>query len=317
MDMQIKTNAKPFIKWAGGKGQLLSQLDNYLPQELFTEPFTYIEPFVGGGAMLFHMLQKFPNISSAVINDINEDLTKAYRVVMKEPTLLIKALKDLESEYLPLEDEERKNMFLQKRSLFNLHKADDITNTALLMFLNKTCFNGLFRVNRKGEFNVPFGRYNNPIICNATTIMADSVLLNSVNITITQGDFKETSRYIDQKEVTFFYLDPPYRPLTETSSFTSYTKGDFNDREQQRLADFCREIGLRNCLWLQSNSDGSSQDPNNRFFDTLYQDYKIERVYATRFINSNPTKRGSLTELVIHNVYTTYKESNKTLFKVI
>lgn len=301
--MQIKTKAKPFIKWAGGKGQLLSQLDEFLPLRLSKEPFTYIEPFVGGGAMFFHMLQQYHNIKKAVINDINEDLIKAYQVIRKTPTTLIEELKGLESKYLSLDEEGRKTMFLQERERFNTHNIDDIANTALLIFLNKTCFNGLFRVNRRGEFNVPFGRYKNPMICNAETIIADSELMNRVELVITSGEFTDASQYIDNKGLTFLYFDPPYRPLTETSSFTSYAKGDFNDDDQRRLHDFCREISGENCLWMQSNSDGSSKNPNDTFFEELYREYRIERVYASRSINANPSKRGKLAELLIHNEY--------------
>lgn len=312
--MHIKTKAKPFIKWAGGKGQLLNQLDDFLPIRLFNEPFTYIEPFVGGGAMLFHILQLFPNLKRVLINDVNEDLIKAYSVIKNNPKALIEKLKKLETIYLSLDEDSRKSMFLQKRESFNAHRTDDIANTVLLMFLNKTCFNGLYRVNSKGEFNVPFGRYKNPMICNADTIMADSELMNSIELRIKTGDFTETSEYIDANGLTFFYFDPPYRPLNETSSFTSYAKGDFNDNDQKRLAEFCLEISNAGCLWMQSNSDCSAKNPNDIFFENLYKSYEIDRVYASRSINANPAKRGKLTELLIHNNYETAK---RQLFKSV
>lgn len=312
--MQIKTNAKPFMKWAGGKGQLLSQLDDYLPARLQTEQFTYIEPFVGGGAMFFHVLQKFPRIKQAVINDVNADLIKAYRVIKDSPDKLIEMLKRMETLYLSLDDANRKEMFLHERDIFNRHDADDIQNTALLLFLNKTCFNGLFRVNRKGEFNVPFGKYRNPMICNTDVLLADSRLLNKTDVKITIGDFTSTSRFIDSQTLTFFYFDPPYRPLSETSSFTSYSKGDFNDDDQRRLAAFCHQISSDNCLWMLSNSDCSAKNPTDTFFEELYKDDKIERVYATRSINANPEKRGKLTELLIHS---NYEITKKLLFKAI
>lgn len=312
--MQINSKAKPFIKWAGGKGQLLSQLDDYLPARIYNEPLTYIEPFVGGGAMLFHMLQRFFNIKKAVINDVNEDLIKAYITIKNKPNELINSLRTLETEYLSLDEDNRKTMFIKERDRFNTHNADDVTNTTLLMFLNKTCFNGLYRVNSKGEFNVPFGRYKNPMICNAETIMADSELLNKVNLQIENGDFTNTYNNIDSKCLTFFYFDPPYRPLSETSSFTSYAKGNFNDDDQKRLADFCGEIDSANCLWMQSNSDCSAKNPNDQFFENLYKNYKIERVYASRSINANPAKRGKLTELLIHN---DYEIAKRQLFKAV
>ena len=168
--MQVNEKAKPFIKWAGGKGQLLGQLDKYLPQRLYNEDFTYVEPFAGGGAMLFHILKNFPHLKAAIINDVNEDLVKAYKTIKDNPLKLIDGLKEKEMEYFSLSsDEDRKNMYLEERDNFNRHVVDDVTNTVLFMFLNKTCFNGLYRVNRKGEFNVPAGRYKNPIICNADT----------------------------------------------------------------------------------------------------------------------------------------------------
>lgn len=169
-----KINSKPFIKWAGGKGQLLSQLDEYLPQILDEQEFTYIEPFVGGGAMLFHMLQKYSNIERVIINDINPYLTTAYRVIKDEPEELIERLSTLEREYFALESEEaKKAFFLGIRTIFNEEELDTVDRTKYLMFLNRTCFNGLYRVNSRGKFNVPFGGNLNPTICNADTIKAD------------------------------------------------------------------------------------------------------------------------------------------------
>lgn len=312
--MHAEQKARPFIKWAGGKGQLLSQMDDYLPMRLSNEPFTYVEPFVGGGAMLFHILQKFPNIKKVIINDINVNLAKAYHTIKDNPEALIDELGRMENKYLPLNYEQRKNMFLEKRAKFNRHSSNDIENTALLMFLNKTCFNGLYRVNRNDDFNVPFGKYKNPIICNASIIAADSHALNRVETEITCGDFTKTTDFIDPKGLNFFYFDPPYRPLTETSSFTSYTKDCFNDDDQRRLAKTCREITAANCLWMQSNSDGSTKEKPDAFFDDLYKDFCIERVYASRSINSNPAKRGKLTELLIHS---NYKTAKQLLFKTV
>lgn len=302
--MQVNEKAKPFIKWAGGKGQLLGQLDKYLPQRLYNEDFTYVEPFAGGGAMLFHILKNFPHLKAAIINDINEDLVKAYKTIKDNPLKLIDGLKEKEMEYFSLSsDEDRKNMYLEERDNFNRHVVDDVTNTVLFMFLNKTCFNGLYRVNRKGEFNVPAGRYKNPIICNADTILADNALLNKVDIEITNGSFERTADFIKADGLTFFYFDPPYRPLDATSNFTSYSKGDFNDDDQRTLAAFCRQIDSPNCLWMLSNSDCSVKNPDDLFFEDLYNDFNIEKVWASRSINANPSKRGKLTELLIRNDY--------------
>ncbi len=296
------TEAKPFLKWAGGKGQLLSQLDEYLPNDLRGQAFTYIEPFVGGGAMLFHMLRKFPNITHAVINDINPHLVTAYRVIKEHPDELIRRLSDLEGDYFSQADEEaKKDYFLNVRNIFNETQLDDINRTKYLIFLNRTCFNGLYRVNSKGKFNVPFGRYTNPTICNTETILSDSELLNRVNVTILCGDFELTAKKMCDG-LNFFYFDPPYRPLNDTSSFNSYAKEDFNDEEQIRLRDFCARLhGQSNVKWMLSNADCSAKNPEDTFFEDIYTDFHIHRVHASRAINANPEKRGKLTELLITN----------------
>lgn len=297
-----KINAKPFIKWAGGKGQLLSQLDEYLPQILYEQEFTYIEPFVGGGAMLFHMLQKFPNIERIVINDINPYLTTAYRIIKDEPEELIERLSVLEREYFALETEEaKKAFFLGIRTIFNEDDLNTVDRTKYLMFLNRTCFNGLYRVNSRGKFNVPFGKNLNPTICNAETIKADSELLNKVNAIILNGDFEQTINYFNANGLKFFYFDPPYRPLSTTSSFNSYACEEFNDAEQIRLRDYCQMLDEKGALWMLSNADCSAKNSKDLFFEDAYQHFNINRVYASRSINANPKKRGKLTELLIRN----------------
>ncbi len=298
----MSTEAKPFLKWAGGKGQLLSQLDEHLPADLQRQDFTYIEPFVGGGAMLFHMLHRFPNITHAVINDINSHLITTYRVIKEHPDELIRRLSDLEHDYFLLPDEEtKKEFFLNARNIFNETLLDNIDRAKYLIFLNRTCFNGLYRVNGKGKFNVPFGRNLHPTICNAETILADSEVLNRVDVTILNGDFECTADYISEG-FHFFYLDPPYRPLSATSSFNSYAKENFNDDEQKRLRDFCARLNDNpNVKWMLSNADCSAKNPDDLFFENIYADFQIHRVYASRAINANPSKRGKLTELLIKN----------------
>ena len=296
----MSTEAKPFLKWAGGKGQLLNQLAAHLPQRINGEPFTYIEPFVGGGAMLFYMLQHFSNIRKAVINDINEDLILAYQIIRDDVESLITNLERLEKNYLAIaEQEERSQVFYEIRERYNQHIGSNIERVSQLLFLNKTCFNGLFRVNKRGQFNVPFGKYANPTICNAIVLRADSKLLQSARVEICQGDYAQTLQHVDG--LTFVYLDPPYRPLDATSSFTAYAKGDFNDNDQQQLAVFCHQLSDAGCYWMESNADCSAKNPEDRFFEELYQDYRIERVNAARFINANASKRGKLTELLIKN----------------
>lgn len=298
----MSTEARPFLKWAGGKGQLLSQLDGHLPNELQRQSFTYIEPFVGGGAMLFYMLRKFPNITHAVINDINPHLVTAFRVIKEKPDELIQRLSAIEKEYFSHSDEEsKKDYYLNVRNIFNEKSLDDIDRTKYLFFLNRTCFNGLYRVNAKGKFNVPFGRNLHPTICNADTILADSEVLNRADVTILNGDFERTADEMCDG-LNFFYFDPPYRPLNATSSFNSYAKEDFNDEEQIRLRNFCAQLNkYPNVKWMLSNADCSAKNPEDTFFEEIYADYHIHRVFASRAINANPEKRGKLTELLIKN----------------
>ena len=296
----MSIEAKPFLKWAGGKGQLLSQLSAHLPERINNEPFTYIEPFVGGGAMLFYMLQRFDNIKKSVINDVNEDLILTYRTIQENVEGIISRLDKLEKRYLAITDQtERGKLFYEVRENYNQHIGDNIDRVSQLLFLNKTCFNGLYRVNKRGFFNVPFGKYANPTICNAEVLRAASQLLQSAKVEISHGDYAQTLQHIDG--LTFVYLDPPYRPLDATSSFTAYAKGDFNDDDQRSLAAFCPQLSERGCLWMESNADCSAKNPNDTFFEDLYNDFHIERVFASRFINANPEKRGKLTELLIKN----------------
>lgn len=308
--------AKPFVKWAGGKGQLLTQLDEHLPKELYNEKFTYIEPFVGGGAMLFYMLQKFPNIKRVVINDINHNLAEAYINIKDNAEGLIYRLKHIEQQYSSISDyEEQRKYYLEMRRKFNEDNLSSIDKTVILIFLNRTCFNGLYRENSKGKFNVPFGKYTNPTICNEDLIYADSELLNQYEVEITCGDFAETILKIDENRLNFFYFDPPYRPLSSTSSFNSYVKEAFGDDEQKRLANFCKKISRKkNCLWMLSNADCSSKNPEDIFFENLYSKYVIQRVYASRSVNAIASKRGKLSELLIMN-YTkktiSIKENNE------
>lgn len=298
--------ARPFVKWVGGKGQLIQQLKQNLPFELYNQRFTYIEPFVGGGAMLFFMLQKFPNIKRVIINDINSNLTDTYKTIKEEAEELVYRLRHLEQQYYSISIEDnRKDFYLEMRRRFNEETLNSLDKTTMLIFLNHTCFNGLYRENSKGFFNVPFGRYANPIICNEKVIYADSELLNRFDVQILNGDFKETAKAINSSSMTFFYFDPPYRPLSATSSFNSYVKEDFNDDCQRDLAGFCRMLNNRkNVKWMLSNSDCSAKNPNDTFFEDIYEGFNIQRVYASRMVNANASKRGKLTELLIRN-YTT------------
>lgn len=302
--------ARPFLKWAGGKTQLIPAIENALPNELEKTPFTYIEPFVGSGAVLFWMLNRFPTIKKAVINDINEELINTYKIIASKPKELISLLNTLQEEFHALEDQEdsKKVYYYQKRDLFNSKQEEQAMQSALFIFLNRTCFNGLYRVNRKNEFNVPMGSYKKPTICDQENILAVSQALQKVEILC--GDFEETLKYADDNSL--FYFDPPYKALNQTSNFNSYAQLEFNDSEQIRLRDFCDQLNHLNHTWILSNSDMKSTNPSDEFFDELYSNFNIQRVEARRSINANAKKRGKLTELLITN-QNHKKEHLKTL----
>jgi DNA adenine methylase len=291
-------SAKPFLKWAGGKTQLLSEIERSLPPLVLSDKFTYVEPFIGSGAVLFWMLSKFPNLEKAVINDINTDLINAYKIVASNPKELIETLKEFQSQYHDLQNHEegKKEYYYLKRDAYNARNTDNVTQAALFIFLNRTCFNGLYRVNRSNLFNVPMGSYKLPTICDEQNILAVSNALQPVEII--NCDFEQTLTYA--ADHSFFYIDPPYKPLSETSSFNSYAKNEFDDKEQIRLKEFCSKIDAQQSKWILSNSDIQHEE----FFDKIYADYFIKRVKAKRIINSKPDKRGELNELLITNYQT-------------
>ena len=299
IDNKNVVTPKPFIKWAGGKRQLLQDIIRNLPLGFeFSRNTTYIEPFVGGGAVLFCLLERFPNITRAIINDINGDLITTYTVIRDNPSALIDKLSKLQREYQSLNtNEEQRAYYLCKREAFNTKRRNDIETASLVIFLNRTCFNGLYRVNSKGKFNVPSGRYSNPNICDTETIFADSRVLQCVEIL--HGDFEHSISNVSGD--VFVYLDPPYKPLWETSSFNTYAKEGFNDADQIRLHRFCQKMDSAGFLWMLSNSDLKGKNEQDDFFDNLYADFHIQRVHATRMINANPNKRGQLTELLVTN----------------
>ena len=291
--------ARPFIKWVGGKTQLLNEVRKSLPRDFASrQHITYVEPFVGGGAVMFWILQAYPNIEKAVINDINKELICTYKVIKENVEELIVELARIQDDYIPLGAEDRKAYYMEKRACFNTKQTTPVETAALFIFLNRTCFNGLYRVNSKGEFNVPHGKYANPRICDADNLRACSEVLQKVEILC--GDFAETGRYAGPD--TLFYFDPPYKPITETSSFTSYAKEGFNDAEQIRLRDFCDQISKDKALFVASNSDPKEVNPKEDFFDSIYKHFIIKRVSAARMINSDASGRGAISELMISNV---------------
>ena len=299
--------AKPFLKWAGGKGQLLNKFEEMYPQELINgEIDTYIEPFVGGGAVLFDVLQKY-KVKKAVIVDLNKELINCYRCIKADVDELIKHLKTLQDEFLSLSDEKRKDYFLKVRNRYNeihLNGKYDFEKAADFIFLNKTCFNGLYRVNSKGEFNVPFGKYKKPLICDSENLTLISNLLQNVEIRF--GDYSICEEYVNGE--TFIYFDPPYRPLIENLSFVGYDKSGFNDENQKELAEFVKKLDKHNCLVMLSNSDPKNTNPDDNFFDELYKEFEIDRIFAKRMINCQADKRGDITEIVVRN-YSSKKES--------
>jgi DNA adenine methylase len=300
--------AKPFLKWAGGKTQLLDEIMSRLPIEMKEGKITrYIEPFIGSGAVMFELVQTY-HIEDVWIWDINPELITVYQVIQKDVEALIERLTQLEKQFLPLEKEKRKEMYYSIRDQFNEQLSDFDFNTygehkieraSQFIFLNKTCFNGLFRVNKKGEFNVPMGDYKNPTICDADNLRAASAVLQHVNIY--QGDYKQSREFINDK--TFVYFDPPYRPLSTSSSFTAYSKFDFTDENQKELAQYYRELDKQGAFLMLSNSDPKNTDPNDEFFDELYAGFHIERVTARRNINSKGNSRGAINEILVTNYF--------------
>lgn len=291
---------KPFLKWAGGKGQLLKEIERYYPfdEESITK---YAEPFIGGGAVLFDILSKY-DLREVYISDINAELINTYRIIRDDIEELIKMLYIMQNTFVPLDTDKRKAYYMQKREHFNELKVNEnedinIEKAALMIFLNKTCFNGLFRVNKKGMFNVPMGSYKNPMICDEKNLRAVSEKLQRVDIVC--GDYKRSSDFIDEN--TFVYFDPPYRPITDTASFTAYTENLFNDEEQIKLAKFVDNMHRKGAKIVISNSDPKNSNTEDNFFDNIYSAHKIRRVEATRTINCNSEARGKIKELLISN----------------
>lgn len=291
--------AKPFLKWAGGKTQLLPVIEGMLPVDFAKQQYvTYIEPFVGGGAVMFHLLQIYPNIIRAVINDINPHLINTYRAIKTNPDELISRLSEIQTSYKALEGVgAQKDYFLRIREQFNSGSLSLVEDAACMIFLNRTCFNGLYRENSRGRFNVAFGKYVNPTILDEALIRRDSEILQKVEIL--HGDFSQTESYVS--DYTFIYFDPPYRPISSSAAFTAYNKSNFNDAEQYRLKEFYKKMVDGGCHVLLSNSDGTAYDPDNTYLDELYEDFIIQRVFAKRSISCSGNKRGPIPELLIRN----------------
>ena len=295
-----RIECKPFIKWVGGKGQLLPEINKLYPIELGKNINKYAEIFLGGGAVLFDILSEY-KLDEVYISDKNLELINTYKSIRDNVDILIKSLKEMEEQYIPLNNEDRKIYYYEKREEYNSLKINsemnNIEKAILFIFLNKTCFNGLYRVNKKGKFNVPMGAYKKPKICDEENLKNVSLTLR--NVKIVYADYRESEKFIDDK--TFVYIDPPYRPLNITSSFTSYTENDFNDKEQIELAEYINVLNKKGAKIVISNSDPKNNDIDDNFFDKLYKNYNINRVKATRMLNSNVSLRGAINELLITN----------------
>ena len=299
-------SAKPFLKWAGGKGQLLPKFQELYPIQLKEGKIkTFYEPFLGSGAVFFDVVQKY-HIENAFLYDINPELIITYKSIQNNASKLIEVLHNLEKNYLKLDKEQRKAFFYEQRAEYNatrfhlnIHTQSDkwLIRAATLIFLNRTCFNGLYRVNSKGEFNSPAGEYKNPTICDEQYLIAVNKLLQKAEII--HSDFDKID--VDIKSDAFVYFDPPYRAISKTSAFKAYSKNGFEDEDQVRLAQTFKQLDKKNILLMLSNSDPKNHDTNDHFFDELYKGYNIRRVPAKRMINSNPSKRGTINEIVVTN----------------
>ena len=279
---QVLSTPKPFVKWAGGKRQLIPVLNENLPK-IFG---TYYEPFLGGGALLFHILTK-QNKQKCSLSDLNPDLVLSYAVIRNRIDELIHSLKNHEKKY-------RKNSESYYYSIRESNPSDEIEKTSRLLFLNRTCFNGLYRVNRKGKFNVPLGKYTNPNIVNEENLRAVSSILDSNRVLVQCRDFEAVLG--DAKKGDFIYFDPPYQPISQTANFTSYTNKDFTYDDLSRLAKLCTDLDAKGCKVLLSNSD--SAEVVDMF---VKKPWKINKIRATRSINSNSKKRTGHFELLIKN----------------
>lgn len=293
--------ARPFLKWAGGKTQLLTEIKNFYPNELGKKINKYCEPMVGAGAVFFDILNNY-NLEEIYINDINKELINCYSTIKNNVDLLIEKLEKIESKHFNLEDADKKNYYYKNRNTYNeiitmSNKKNSIERASLFIYLNKTCFNGLYRVNKKGLYNVPMGTYKKPVICDKNNLMIVSEKLK--NVKIHTGEYFNMKKYIDHN--TFVYFDPPYRPLTKTSEFTSYNSYVFDDEEQKKLSCFIKSLSKNGVNILASNSDPKNIDENDNFFDELYKPFDIVRVNAKRCINSKGNKRGNITEILIKN----------------
>lgn len=308
--------AKPVLKWAGGKGQLLSQINQHLPVKLQLGVITtYIEPFFGGGAVFFDLINTY-HFERVFLFDINPELIILYSVIKNNVEQLIIELRKIQEEYYSVTNQKEyyynirtEYNMLDKNINANQYSLSFIRRSALTIFLNRTCFNGLFRVNSKNQFNVPLGSYKNPRILDEENLYNVSGVLQSA--VIMQADFATTLEYADKN--TFIYYDPPYRPIRKSSSFNAYTMNGFNDNEQIRLHNIFVAAHAKGALQMLSNSDPTNYTSDS-FFDTLYHPFHIYRIMAKRVINAKSNGRNAIRELLITNYTELYKQYCSSCF---
>jgi len=299
--------AKPFVKWVGGKSQLLEQFEHYYPNELKNGIINnYVEPFLGGGALYFSIMEKYKP-GNAHLSDMNHDLILTYNVIQKKHEALLDFLEQYQRRYDETAIDKRNELFLAIRKQFNEQRSginykelaeNWIPRATQFIFLNKTCFNGLFRLNSKGEFNVPFGKYKTANIFDPDNIKAVSATLQ--NAEIVQAEYSDCYKKVDSK--TFVYFDPPYRPLSQTSDFTAYTGEEWTDKQQLELAIFFQKLDReKGAKLMLSNSDPANINPDDTFFEKAYRGYNFFRVSANRAVNCKGKGRGKINELLITN----------------
>ncbi len=281
-DTKKSSEAKPFVKWVGGKARLVPQLKDFFPESYLE----YYEPFLGGGALFFSI-----NPKKSYINDMNGVLINAYRNIRDNPDRVILELKEIEHAYHSLDSlEEKKHLYLQKRQEFNSLASDDFEKTILLIFINKTCFNGMYRENSKGQFNIPFGQHVKPTICDEKNLRNVSNELQKA--IISSSSYEKCIE--NAKKGDFIYFDPPYAPMNTTSSFTTYQAGGFTTEDQIKLRDNFKKMSDRGCKVMLSNSD-------TELINDLYKEFIIHKVYAARSINATGSKRGKISEVLVTN----------------
>jgi len=294
--------SRPFLKWAGGKRQLLPEIEARLPVDI-DDCSSYIEPFVGGGAVLFRMLEMF-EFETVQISDLNPELMLCYRVIREDADSVVRHLLSLSDNY-PTDKEGQKEIYYGVRDEWNadvgmrgpIEGEAAAARAARTIFLNKTCFNGLFRVNKSGLFNVPCNYTKRPSLPTEAELLEVQEALQGVNIRV--AGFEECEGLVD--EGSFVYFDPPYRPLSDTSGFVSYSKEDFDDDDQRRLAELFRRLDAKRARLMLSNSDPRNSNPTDDFFDDLYSGFEIDRVLARRSINSVGGGRGEISEILVRN----------------